>query len=145
VTYVGPMDRESAQTWLDAYISAWKSYDRAEIAALFADDVVYRYHPSDDPTIGVDAVVASWLGEADDAGASTRDAPDTYDAGYAPVAVDGDVVVATGTSTYRETPGGPVTRVYDNCFVMRFDDQGRCNDFVEYYVRRSDGQATQEG
>jgi ketosteroid isomerase-like protein len=130
------MDRASAQTWLDAYISAWKSYDRAEIAALFADGVVYRYHPNDDPTIGVDAVVASWLGESDEQGASSRDAADTYDATYSPVAVDGDVVVATGSTTYHETPGGPVTQVFDNCFVMHFDDQGRCTDFVEYYTRR---------
>src|SRR3954449_1585472 len=130
------MDRESAQTWLDGYISAWKSYDRTDIAALFADDVVYRYHPSDDPTRGVDALVASWLGESDAQGASTRDAPDTYDATYAPVAIDDDVVVATGSTTYRETPDGPVTQVFDNCFVMRFADPGRCTDFVEYYTRR---------
>jgi len=130
------MDRHSAQTWLDSYISAWTSYEPAEIAALFTDDVVYRYHPSDDPTIGVDAVVASWLGENDEDGASSRDAPDTYDATYTPVAIDGDVVVATGTTTYRDTPDGPVTQIFDNCFVMRFDDRGRCADFVEYYVRR---------
>src|SRR5262245_42996865 len=132
------MDRASTQTWLDAYTAAWKSYDRAEIAALFADDVVYRYHPSDDPITGVDAVVASWLGEDDDPdpAASTRDEPDTYDATYSPVAIDGDVVVATGTTTYSDVPSGPVTKVFDNCFVMRFDDRGRCSDFVEYYVRR---------
>ena len=130
------MDAASAQTWLDAYISAWKSYDRTEIAALFDDDVVYRYHAYDEPTRGVDAVVASWLGEDDEDGASTRDAPGTYDAVYSPVAVDGDVVVATGTSSYRESPDGPVTQVFDNCFVMRFDDQARCCDFVEYYIRR---------
>jgi ketosteroid isomerase-like protein len=130
------MDLASAQTWLVAYVSAWKSYDRAEIAALFSDDVVYRYHPYDEPIRGVDAVVASWLGEGDEADASTRDAPDTYDAVYSAVAVDGDVVVATGTSSYRESPDGPVTKVFDNCFVMRFDDQARCRDFVEYYVRR---------
>jgi ketosteroid isomerase-like protein len=130
------MDRESAQTWLDSYISAWKSYDRAEIAALFADDVVYRYHPNDDPTLGVEAVVASWIGDSAAPGASTRDALDTYDATYTPVAINGDVVVATGSTTYRETPDGPVTQVFDNCFVMRFDDQGRCADFVEYYTRR---------
>jgi len=130
------MDRATAQTWLDAYISAWKSYDRAEISALFSEDVVYRYHPYDEPTRGVDAVVASWLGEGDEGGASTRDAPGTYHAVYSPVAVDGDVVVATGTSSYLATPDGPVTQVFDNCFVMRFDDHGRCADFVEYYARR---------
>ena len=66
----------------------------------------------------------------------TRDAPGTYEAAYSPIAVDGDVVVATGTSTYRDTPGGPVTKTYDNCFVMRFDGEARCREFTEYYVRR---------
>jgi hypothetical protein len=26
--------------------------------------------------------------------------------------------------------------VYHNCFVMRFDAEGRCQEFTEYYVRR---------
>ena len=130
------MDVDGAQVWLDRYVAAWKSYDRDEIASLFSDDVIYRYHPSDQPVVGRKAVVDSWLGEGDADDASTRDEPDTYDAAYAPVAVDGDVVVATGTSRYRETPDGPVVRVYDNCFVMRFDNAGRCREFTEYYVRR---------
>jgi hypothetical protein len=52
------------------------------------------------------------------------------------VAVDDDVVVATGTSEYRERPDGPVVRAYHNCFLMRFDAAGRCREFTEYYVRR---------
>jgi hypothetical protein len=52
------------------------------------------------------------------------------------VAVDGDVVVATGTTTYTASPGGRVTQVFDNCFVMRFDDDGRCREFTEYYTKR---------
>ena len=130
------MDRAGAQAWLDGYVAAWLSYDAEAIAALFAEDIAYRYHPHDDPIVGLDAVVASWLGESDEGGASTRDAPGTYSAQYAPVAVDGDVVVATGTSSYRERPDGAIIRVYDNCFVMRFDADGRCREFTEYYVRR---------
>ncbi len=130
------MDRDTAQRWLDRYVAAWVSYEREAIGALFSEDVVYRYHPYDEPILGRDAVVASWLGESGSDDASTRDDPGTYDATYSPVAVDGDVVVATGTSTYRESPGGPVVRVYENCFVMRFDSAGRCRDFTEYYIQR---------
>ena len=130
------MDRAQAQTWLDRYVAAWLSYDAEDIAALFSAGVAYRYHPSDEPITGREAVVASWLGESSANGASTRDAPGTYAAQYEPVAVDGDVVVATGTSTYRERPDGPVVRVYDNCFVMRFDADGKCREFTEYYLRR---------
>ncbi|CUR54567.1 conserved hypothetical protein [metagenome] len=130
------MQREAAQDWLDRYVRAWMTYAPEEIAALFADDITYRYHPYDEPIVGRDAVVASWLGEGSSDDASTRDDPGTYDAAYAPVAVDGDVVVATGTSRYRDAPGGPVVRAYENCFVMRFDDDGRCREFTEYYLQR---------
>ena len=130
------MDRADAARWLEAYVEAWKTYDRARIAALFAEDVEYRYHPYDEPVRGRDAVVESWLGEGEHEGASSRDAEGTYDASYAPVAVDGDVAVATGSSTYHERPGGPVDKVYDNCFVMRFDAGGRCREFTEWYMKR---------
>jgi ketosteroid isomerase-like protein len=130
------MDHAGAQAWLDRYVEAWLSYDRADVAALFAEDIVYRYHPYDDPIVGRDAVVASWLGESLTDGASNRDAPGTYSAQYAPAAVDHDVVVATGTSSYRTRPDGPIVRVYHNCFVMRFDAEGRCREFTEYYIKQ---------
>jgi ketosteroid isomerase-like protein len=129
-------DREHVQRWLDDYVSAWKSYDRDEIAALFADDVEYRYHPYDEPVRGGEAVVASWLGESEHEGASERDEPGTYDASYAPVAVDGDVAVATGTSTYTTEPGGPVDSIYHNCFVIRFAEDGRCREFTEWFIKQ---------
>jgi ketosteroid isomerase-like protein len=130
------VDRADAQAWLDRYVSAWLSYDADAIAALFSEDISYRYHPSDDPIVGRQAVVASWLGESDSESTSTRDAPGTYAGQYEPIAVDGDVVVATGTSLYRERPDGPIVRVYDNCFVMRFDADGKCREFTEYYLKR---------
>ena len=130
------MDHGTTKEWLDRYVAAWISYDPKAIGDLFTDDVSYRYHPSDEPTIGRDAVVASWLGESTAPEVSSRDAPGTYEAAYAPVAIEDDVVVAIGTSTYYTAPGGPVDAIYDNCFLMRFDASGRCSDFTEYYVKR---------
>ena len=130
------VDRAAAQDWLDRYVAAWLTYDPDSIAALFAADVAYRYHPYDEPITGRDAVVAAWLGESASSDASTRDAPGTYEASYAPVAVESDTVVATGTSSYRDHADGPVVKVYENCFVMRFDEEGRCREFTEYYLRR---------
>jgi ketosteroid isomerase-like protein len=130
------MDRDDAARWLDDYVEAWKTYDPDRIAALFAEDVEYRYHPYDDPIRGRDAVVESWLGEGEHDDASSRDAEGTYEASYAPIALDGDVVVATGSSTYFERPGGPVEKIYDNCFVMRFDAEGRCREFTEWFMKR---------
>jgi len=130
------VERADVNRWLEAYVDAWQSYDREQIAALFGDDVRYRYHPHDEPIEGREAVVESWLGEGDHEDASSRDEQGTYDASYEPVAVDGDVAVATGTSTYLTEPGGPVDKVYDNCFVMRFDQDARCVEFTEWFVKR---------
>jgi ketosteroid isomerase-like protein len=130
------MDKSFVDQWLEAYVQAWKTYDREQIEALFAEDVQYRYHPYDDPVEGREGVVASWLGEADHAGASARDEPGTYDASYRTIAVDGDVAVATGSTSYRATPGSPVDKVFDNCFVIRFDNDGRCKEFTEWFMQR---------
>jgi len=130
------MDQQTAQDWLDRYVEAWMSYDPGDISRLFSENVAYRYHPYDEPIAGRDAVVASWLGQSASGDASTRDAPGTYEAAYSPVAVDGDTVVATGSSRYREVPDGPIVRAYENCFIMRFDGEGHCSEFTEYYIRR---------
>ena len=130
------MTPDQVRRWLDAYLDAWKSYDRASIEALFSSDVRYRYHPYDEPIVGREAVVASWLGEGAAEEASSRDEPGTYDGSYHPVAIDGDVAVAVGTSAYTDKPGGPVTKIYHNCFVIRFDAEGRCREFTEWYMKQ---------
>jgi hypothetical protein len=130
------VNHDSAQAWLDRYVAAWKSYDADEIASLFSEDVRYRFYSYASWIEGRDAVVSSWLAENTDAQGSPRDEPGTYDATYHPIAIDGDVVVATGTTAYTETPGGPVTQTFDNCFVMRFDEHDRCREFTEYYTKR---------
>jgi ketosteroid isomerase-like protein len=134
------VDKAQVDRWLEAYVAAWKSYDRDQISELFADDVRYRYHPYDDPVEGREAVVRSWLGEEEHPGASARDEQGTYDAVYRTIAADGDVAVATGSSSYLSGPGGAVHEMYDNCFVMRFDSAGRCREFTEWYVQRPPGQ-----
>jgi ketosteroid isomerase-like protein len=133
------VEKAEVDRWLRAYVEAWKSYDGKQIGDLFSEDVQYRYHPYDEPVLGRAELVRSWLGEASHSGASDRDKPGTYDAAYRAVAVDGDVAVATGTSTYLSGPGGPVEEIFDNCFVMRFDSVGRCREFTEWYVRRPRG------
>jgi hypothetical protein len=147
---VEPVEKAEVDRWLRAYVEAWKSYDGEQIGDLFSEDVQYRYHPYDEPVVGRAELVRSWLGEASDPGTSDpgtsdggavadRDEPGTYDAAYRAVAVDGDIAVATGSSTYLSGPGGPVKEVFDNCFVMRFDSAGRCREFTEWYVRRPRG------
>ena len=127
-------DRAAVDRWLTDYVAAWKSYDREAIAALYSKDAWARYHPWDEPIRGRGAIVESWFGVGE--GTPGRDAEGTYEAEYRTIAVDGDVAVAVGRSTYVSEPGGPATEVYDNCFVMRFDGDGRCAEFTEWFMER---------
>jgi ketosteroid isomerase-like protein len=129
------LGRSVSDDWLRRYVAAWKTYDPDDIASLFADDATYRFHPYDDAVAGREAIVGAWLGEGGE-GASTRDDPGTYDAVYTTLAVDGDVAVAVGTTTYMTEPGGSVDRVFYNCFIMRFDDDGRCREFTEWFMQQ---------
>ena len=133
------MDRSEVDRWLAGYVEAWRTYDREQIAALFSADARYRYHPYDEWVAGREAIVRSWLGESALEGASTPDEPGTWEADYRAIAVDGDLAVVVGNTTYTAGPGGPVDRVFDNCFIVRFDAEGRCREFTEWYVERPRG------
>jgi SnoaL-like domain len=130
------LNADDVDQWLRRYVEAWRTYEPERIAALFSDNVSYRYHPYDEPLRGRDAVVASWLGQGDHPGASPRDEPGTYEATYRTVAVDDLTAVATGTTRYRSEPGGAPDKTFDNCFVIRFDGAGRCCEFTEWYMQR---------
>jgi uncharacterized protein (TIGR02246 family) len=118
------MEHDDVQKWLDDYVAAWKSYDAEAIAALFTEDCEYSYRPHGDTVRGRDAIVRSWL--EDD-----PDTPGTYEASYAPFAVEGERAVAVGTSSYTEPE-----LVYDNCYLLRFDADGRCAEFTEFFMKR---------
>ena len=124
------MESTDVDRWLGDYVAAWKSYEREAIVALFADDAVYRYRPYDEPIVGAGRIADDWIGDPDD--------PGSYEATYAPVAVDGDTAVITGSSTYTD-PDGSVRTIFDNCFVIRFAPDGRCTEFTEWFMERPAG------
>jgi ketosteroid isomerase-like protein len=121
------IDHHSVAQWLQDYVSAWKSYDSQAIASLFNEHATYRYNPYDEPLRGRDAIVANWL--------ENRDVPNTYSAEYKPVAVDGDTAVANGRTVYYQADGTTLKRQYDNIFVLRFDGEGRCTEFCEWFMQ----------
>jgi hypothetical protein len=112
--------RERLQAWLDAYVEAWRTYDRAAIGDLFADDATYAYYPYEKPLQGREAIIASWLEDPDE--------PGSWSASYAPLLIEADRAIATGETHYAEG------RTFSNLYVLRFDDDGRCADFVEWYT-----------
>jgi hypothetical protein len=45
--------------------------------------------------------------------------------------------VATGSSRYL-APDGSLKKEYFNCYVLRFDNEGRCSSFTEWFMKRPD-------
>jgi hypothetical protein len=124
------MDGAGFQRWLNDYVNAWRTYEVAAIGDLFSDDVEYRYHPWDEPVRGRAAVVEDWLED--------RDEPDSWSAEYRPWLVAGDDAVAVGVSRYLGPDQETVEREYHNVFLCRFDAEGRCREFTELFLKRSD-------
>ncbi len=123
------VDRQQVAAWLDAYAEAWRTYDPRAIGELFSEDAVYAYEPWGEPERGREAIMASWLED--------RDEPGTYEGGYEPLAVDGDLAVAAGRSRYFDAEGA-LEREYHNVFALRFDAEGRVREFREWYMLRRD-------
>jgi hypothetical protein len=122
------LDRAMVDTWLEAYVNAWKSYDPAAIENLFSAEAIYRYHPYDAPVQGREAILASWLED--------RDAAGTYDGHYQAILVEGDRAAASGRSLYFEADGVTPRAEFYNLFLLGFDQDGRCTDFCEWYIER---------
>jgi len=118
--------------WTAGYERAWRSNDPADVAALFTEDAVYRWHPwetGDDVAVGRDQIVKVWLENPDD--------PSTWEMEYEPVAVNDELGVVTCVISYRASPAG-AARTYYNVWLLRMTDDGRCADFVEYYMKEPD-------
>ena len=123
------MDEQAVAAWLDGYSRAWKTYDPEQIGDLFSEDAVYFDNPFDEPVRGREAIVASWLEDPDEEG--------TYEGRYRPVLVAGDQAVANGYSRYLAGDGG-VAKEFDNLLLLRFDADGRCVEYREWYMRKPD-------
>jgi hypothetical protein len=115
------LTHDQVQAWVDAYVAAWHTYERAAIVALFTDDVSYRYLPFDEPLRGADAVADSWLAD--------RDEPGSWEAEYAPALISGREAIVTGETRYTDG------EVFSNLWQLEFASDGRCARFVEWYLR----------
>jgi len=90
-----------------------------------------QFHPEVTP-----AIVDDWLSPGGDP--AQRDVPGTVEAAYRPFAVDGDVAVAIGTSTYyADASRDEVFRRYHNAYLITFDASGKCRSFTEFFMKEN--------
>jgi hypothetical protein len=112
---------ERLDDWMDDYLDAWSSNDPQGIAELFNVDAVYDPQTADGELHGRSEIVEWWRGLEDD--------PDNWDFEWMPLVESEEIAVVTGITRYLDPPA-----TYRNLFVIKFDSDGLCRDFTEWYI-----------
>ena len=107
--------------WVRRYIRAWNSNDPGDIGALFGDDARYFTKPHDGPWVGRDEIVAGWLDHKDEPGDTLFD--------YQILVAAPDIGIVKGRTYYKSA-----RRTYSNLWELRLDEDGRCREFVEWWI-----------
>lgn len=116
------MEENDVRRWVDRYVTAWNSNDRDDIAALFTEDARYLTEPYAAPWTGHEEIVRNWLANRDEPGETTFE--------YRVIAVDGDLGIVRGETTYKDP-----ARAYSNLWEVRLDEDGRAREFVEWWMK----------
>ncbi len=117
------METERYEDWVERYIKAWNSNAPEDISAAFTEDGCYRTEPFADAWRGRDEIVRGWL--------DIKDEPGQTDFTYQVIAVEGDLGVVKGETTYR-TPAAK----YSNLWEIRLASDGRCTEFIEWWMKQ---------
>lgn len=122
------MSVDDFSQWLAAYGRAWETGDAAAVVALFAPDAAYYETPFDSPMVGLPAIEAYWR---EGAGQAQRDVVFGFDV----VAVVEDRGLSHWTASFVRVPSGVRVRL-DGILAARFDPNGRCVEFREWWHRQ---------
>ncbi len=117
------MKMEEFSNWVGGYIKAWNSNDPEDIRSLFTQDAVYYTGPFDSPWKGRESILKNWLAK--------KDEPGSFTFRYEVLAVTGSLGVMRGWTTYLENETD-----YSNIWTVRLSEDGRCEEFTEWWVRR---------
>lgn len=122
------MNEAQLSAWLAEYGRCWEQGDAKGVMTLFAPGAAYYETPFDPPLVGLDAIHDYWkagAGQAQERVAFT----------YSVLAVAGDVGIAHWAATFTRRPSGVAVRL-DGVLTARFDANGRCAEFHEWWHRQ---------
>ena len=115
--------------WVQGYLKAWKTNTKEDIAALFTEDATYLTQAFREPWAGRETIVKEWIGRADWA----NEPQDQWTFDYHWLAIEGDTGILEGLTTYSGRG-----EIFTNIWAIRLNDYGRCREFREYWIRKSD-------
>jgi ketosteroid isomerase-like protein len=119
------IDYASAGQWLEAYGTAWQTFDGDGWVACFTDDAEYHEDPFGAPLVGHNALRAYLL----EAAASERDVEFTVEQHW----VSGTTLLAAWHATFVGLPSGQHTRLA-GFLTGEVASDGRVSRFREWTV-----------
>jgi len=125
------MDTSAIDRWLDGYLAAWRSDDRAAVEALFTEDSAYFTAPYRSK-LSREALVEYWLGE--------NESQLAWSAEYRVLAREGDLYVVGVVVRYPDgEDGASPALVYHDIWLITLASDGRAEQFVEYFMAEEPG------
>jgi hypothetical protein len=109
--------------WIERYGRAWETADEDAVAALFTADAVYRSQIFREPHVGTEQIRAYWR-----QGAGAQH--DVVVRFGQPIA-EGRRVAVEWWTTMVDPDEGEIT--LPGCLLLRFADDGRCEELREYW------------
>jgi hypothetical protein len=118
------IDYAAAAAWLDAYRTAWETFDGDAWVALFTDHAEYHGDPFGEPLVGHNALRSFMLDSAE----TQRDVDFTVERHW----VSGSTALAAWHATYVERAGGRLVR-FAGFMTAEFALDGRVARFHEWW------------
>lgn len=118
------MEQPHLEQWLSEYGRAWENKDARSFVRLFADNVSYFWTPLEEAKQGRKAVEAAFQA------AVLRQEDIRFTAEI--LGVFGRTGIAHWQCSFHRPSSGRDVRL-DGIFVMRFDEDGRCGVFREWW------------
>jgi ketosteroid isomerase-like protein len=111
-----------ARAWIERYRRCWEEGDVEGFVGLFTEDAPYHSHPFREPHVGHDAIRAYGAGNSGQENVEVR---------VGEPVVEGNRAAVEWWATLRDPDDGEVT--LPGCLVLRFADDGRCEELREYW------------
>jgi hypothetical protein len=116
---------ETVTSWVDRYLTAWKTNDPDDIAGLFTEDGEYHEGPYETDWIGREQIVTGWRSRWD-----WQQGGWSFD--WQLVSIDGATAVITGVGRY------PKLGNFDNHWTVTFRTPEECENFTMINTERAE-------